>query len=118
MTTTDSESKSRTITLTDAAPVRIRDADWPVIAQSTWYVERHECDATRVWWLKVRQHADGRVIVYGGLNTRWEGEHNRRAGIVLDKGEYVVGAIKSVAALVGADKCQDACISSLPPVEI
>jgi len=117
MATTE-ESKSRTITLTDAAPVRIRDADWPVIAQSTWYAERNYSDATRVWWLKVRQHADGRTIVYGGHDTQWEGERNRRAGVVLEAGEYVVGAIKRVAALVGADKCQDACISSLPPVEI
>ena len=62
MTTTD---KIRTITLTDRAPVQIDEAVWPRIAYATRHDGEVECQANHKWHLTVRQHADGRRIVYG-----------------------------------------------------
>lgn len=68
-----------TITLTDRRPVTIRKEDWPVIASAhddSWRgndvgryqqaLAQGECDTYR---LTVRQHADGRAIVYGVLDA-------------------------------------------------
>jgi len=62
--------KKRTITLTGRSPVIIVEADWPMLAQG-----REEIDSRNgtplpnyeraLWRLCVRQHADGRAIVYG-----------------------------------------------------
>ena len=66
---TTSSPKTLTITLTDRPPVKIIDADWPVIAHGSY--DRHdgqvESEANRIWSLsiRVRRHADGRLIVYG-----------------------------------------------------
>jgi hypothetical protein len=57
-----------TITLTDRRPVKIRKEEWPIIAEAEDF--RHdgqvECQAGRKWMsnMKVRQHEDGRTIVY------------------------------------------------------
>lgn len=85
MTTTHNEPTTRTITLTDRAPVEIVDSDWPIIAQARHHDGVIEVQATRKWWMKVRQHADGRVIVYGAHLTQWQGEVDRRDGEVLDE---------------------------------
>ncbi len=106
------EPKQRTITLTNAAPVRIRDIDWPILSQSTW-----DDDAdTLTWWLKVRQHADGRALVYGGRDH--DSEPDVRGGELVETGGDIVGAIRRVAATVGAKECGDECIARLPAVEL
>jgi len=74
------EVKKLTITLTDRPPVKITEGDWPTIAEGSW--DKHdgkvECQANRRWkvWLKVRQHADGRTIIYGRYSyaTAFQGE--------------------------------------------
>jgi hypothetical protein len=59
---------TRVITLTDRQPVKIVEADWPLIASAkdAWCDNEYDFQAFRktVWFLGVRQHADGRAIVY------------------------------------------------------
>jgi hypothetical protein len=86
--------KTRTITLTGSRPVSIDEDDWPVIASSGWddcdsqyeFQANRKAEAT----LKVRQHADGRSIVYGTYRytTQFQDEDDVRAaaGTVLDEG--------------------------------
>lgn len=96
--TTQTTPKTRTITLTDRPPVRIREAEWPIIASArgdsyrgdpsrhSQALRQGECDE---YWLRVRQHADGRTIVYGVLDAAiaaWRqpaGGESRRGGVLL-----------------------------------
>lgn len=61
MTTTE---QKKTITLDDG-PVTIVTKDWPQIAHGRWFSGEHACQAFDEDWLRVREHADGRCIVYG-----------------------------------------------------
>lgn len=58
-----------TITLTGRAPVKIKKEEWPVIASAadTDFDGQYDFQANRKaeWSLAVRQHRDGRTIVYG-----------------------------------------------------
>jgi len=104
MTMTTTEPKYRTITLTGRAPVRIREDQWPVIAQgdSDHYDShiRSQSNRSTEVGLRVRQHEDGRAIVYGVYNydTRYQGEHGLtlRAGELLDAGADIPAAIRRV----------------------
>lgn len=72
--------KARTITLTGRPPVKIKEDEWPIIASAKGDsyrgnddYGRHrqalgqgECDE---YSLHVRQHADGRTLVYGVLSA-------------------------------------------------
>lgn len=124
---------TRTITLTGRPPVKISDADWPVIASAYHkrWDNQYESQANRVnkGWLKVRQHADGRAIVYGrdDYDTQWQGEANHcyRGGELLEPGADIAAAVLRVAtALVerGADDAMlqiaHECIANLPVEEI
>lgn len=103
-TTTTTEKKYRTITLTDRPPVRFADRDWPVIANSHY----HEWDgefqpqANREWrgYVRVRQHADGRSIVYAWAwhTTALRGGrgYQQHAGELLEPGADLVSAIHRV----------------------
>ena len=107
----------RTITLTDRPPVRIEDTEWPVIAQSKWFEGPYDFQANRSGWLKIRQHADGRVIVYGGYDTNWQNENSKRAGFLIPAGREPqdwINAIHNTARIVNAS-CADDCIANLPP---
>lgn len=126
-------NKHRTITLTNRPPVRIDDEAWPIIAESKWYEGQYEFQANRSGWLKVRQHADGRTLVYGGFDSNWPNERSRRGGELLippgdgpltpDDGRTIDGvalvqAIRRVAETVGAEECAANCIADLPADEI
>lgn len=116
--TITTETKTRTITLTDRPPVRIIEAEWPTIASATDYEGQHECQADRHWRLTVRQHADGRAIVYGVYATRWQGEHDRHAGELLEAGADIIAAIKRIGEEVGTERSVRECIADLPAVEL
>lgn len=116
MATTSTEP--RVITLTNAPPVRVRDEQWPLIASSFLYDGRSAHQSERSRWLRVRRHEDGRVIVYGGLDTRINGERGLRGGEILADGENVAAAIRRVAASVDAAEIAIDCIADLPPVEL
>lgn len=104
---TEKEKKEfLTITLTGREPVKIRLEDWPIIAEADEvdYDNQYEFQANRKanWLLKVRQHADGRAIVYGvhGYTSAWPNERNRnmRGGELLDNSDDLPAAIQRVAA--------------------
>jgi len=112
-------SDRRTITLSDRAPVTIVETDWPVIAQASEHDNQHEFQANRTWHLYVRRHADGRVIVYGVYRTKFEGEHDRRGGHLLDPGENIASHISGVAKALGFDeRMAQECIADLPAEEL
>lgn len=108
MTTT---ATKRTITLSGRPPVRIIEQDWPILAQASgeWYEGQVRSQSFRAKerTLKVRQHADGRAIVYGvyQYSTAWQSESSRRetAGYLLtapDTAE-IIERIKRVAQEIG-----------------
>ena len=66
MTTTD---KKRTVTLTDRPPVKISEAAWPVIAKASNHDTHYEVQANNLWHITVREHDDGRRIVYGSKSA-------------------------------------------------
>jgi hypothetical protein len=121
----------RVISLTDRAPVKIVSADWPVVAEGShesshksWENER---EANQIWkgWLKVRQHRDGRAIVYGcdeySTNAQGADGYSYRGGELLPAGADLAAAIgRLVAGLIdrggSAAMLQVAheCIASLP----
>jgi len=109
---------TRTITLTDRRPVKIKDADWALIAESRWYEGQIESQANRSGWLKVRQHADGRAIVYGALRSSWQNETCLSGGELLAKGADLAAAINRVAETCNATSCAAECIGELPAEEI
>jgi hypothetical protein len=121
MTTT--ETKTRTITLTDRAPVRIREDLWPIIASARRgdgvvdYQDNHR------WYLTVRQHADGRMLVYGseaggpgGVHRGYEGAC---AGEMVEPGGDVVAVIRRVGERARCSEAmQDECIGDLPAEDL
>lgn len=121
------DRKTRTITLTGRAPVRIVEEDWQVIADGKRWNGEFESQADRSASLKVREHvADGRVIVSGVYSTRWQGERDIKAGVLLDEGRQpttatsgndaaVVAAIRQVVADLGySEGLADDVIADLP----
>lgn len=144
--TQDTDSTPRTITLTDRRPVKIDPTAWPVRASADWkdWDNQYECQANRTWkaWLRVRQHIDGRTLVYGGYDysTCWQGESGAtfRDGVLLTPtddeyppssrtaehdwtGERVIAAIREVGErLQSRSECEHfgnliaECIADLP----
>ncbi len=115
-----SETKTRIITLSNRPPVKIKEAEWPVIAKASW------CDnpaipvqANRSALVRVRQHADGRSIVYGTYDTQWQGESGLKSGLLLDAGADVAAAIYEVVDDLGVTATMAAeCVADLPAEEI
>jgi hypothetical protein len=88
---TETKTKTRTITLTGRPPVRICEAEWPICASAEGHSGRSdgredECDE---YSIRVRQHADGRTLVYGVLSAaikEWgqpAGGESHRGGVLL-----------------------------------
>jgi hypothetical protein len=118
---TTSEPKYRTITLTDHAPVRVREDHWPIIASARSHDGQVECQANRRWYLTVRQHEDGRTIVYGHYSSAFSNERDLYAGELLDAttdGDAIVSAIRSVGGRCGCDELIDECIADLPAIDL
>lgn len=129
--------KQRTITLTGRSPVRIYEDEWPVIAQGSGdsycgdpggYMRakgRGECDT---YTLKVRQHADGRAIVYGVLDAadaawgRPASGETVHAGLLLDGADVtarIPAAIREVGERCGLpDAVIRECTADLPAIEL
>jgi hypothetical protein len=128
------KEKYRTITLTNRAPVRIVEEDWPIIAEGHCGSETSECNIE----VRIRRHCDGRAIVYG----RFSFDYDYRAACedtvaVRTKGRvgHLSGADADLAAglrivgdylrerMANADmhkfvtKTIDDCAAYLPPIE-
>jgi len=117
---------NRTITLSQQAPVAINDETWPLIAEGRYArdtrngtpLPQYEYDSHSI---RVRQHADGRAIVYGILRgaTAWTGTEGVKAGELLEAGEDIVHFIRQVGAYCGlSEHAISACIADLPAVEL
>lgn len=126
--------KKRTITLTDRPPVVISDANWPLIASASYhdYDGEYEFQSFRHWrgFIGVRQHADGRTLVYGtcsaaGCGSSSTREYNHKAGVKLDAGADIIAAIHEVHRDISARDVSeswaclaDECIANLPAEEL
>ena len=128
-----------TITLTGRQPVKIKKPDWPVVAEASEN-DRHGAQIGNApnretdWSIKVRQHEDGRSIVYAiyGYVTSFTGEKglDLRGGELLTKDANIPAAVERVADTIAArlpDEDANArvfariaqeCIADLPAVEI
>lgn len=126
---------ANTITLTGRRPVRIAEDSWPVIAagnHDSWDNQyRSQANRETTVRMRVRQHSDGRSIVYGTYlyQSAWLGEANvsAKAGELLEPGADICAAIDRVASeLCSVDGVDEAhvdearrdCIASLPAEEI
>ncbi len=107
----------RTITLTGRAPVRIAEDQWPIIASAKRFDGQVECQANRTWHLTVRQHADGRAIVYGVYDSCYPGE-GARAGQIIANSVKIPTVIYEVAEACGCTQIADDCIADLPAVDL
>lgn len=135
MSTTD-ERKQRTITLTGRPPVRIYEDEWPEIASSSYRdhdgeVEAQANEAVTVR-LRVRQHADGRVIVYGSYDLATYRSYplaDARAGVLIQPNADIPAAIREVCETLQAYELPEAwqpewraladkCIADLPAEQI
>jgi hypothetical protein len=144
------ENPKLTITLTGRPPVKITKDEWPVIAsaEDKEYDNQYEFRANRraSWKLIVRQHNDGRTIVYGiySYSSQYQGEGGSdiRGGeliTVLDAdaesvgdAEPIIAAIKRVGEDMEGRVPEDGgswskgyfprliheCIADLPAVEL
>lgn len=124
------ERKQRTITLTDRKPVKIYDDGWPVIATADGdsygsgdYSRHHEAKTRGeldTYLLRVRQHANGRAIVYAVFDaSAWTRSEGRKGGELLEAGADIPAAIRRVGADSNIpDSVIRKCIADLPAEEL
>jgi hypothetical protein len=131
--------RTSTITLTGRPPVRVSDDNWPVIAFGTseYYNSEYREDATRDYdaWISVRQHDDGRAVVYGTFvfRTKYRNEDDVviNAGNTVAPGQNIAQAISRVGfdirdrlrrenedSLRVIREAVDECIADLPPDDL
>jgi hypothetical protein len=125
--------RTRIITLSDRPPVRIRDDEWPVIGEAfadsykgNDYA-RHQQAAAQgeldTYTIKVRQHADGRCLVYAVLKgaTAWTGTKPMKAGRLVAQAatQHLADIIREVGSEADIpDDVIQTCIGSLPAEEL
>jgi hypothetical protein len=139
-TATKTECKKRVITLTGRPPVRIVEADWPVIARGDGdsygggdYCRRDqalaqgECDK---YWIRVRRHVDGairRVLVYAVLDAASEAWGAPAGGVSHREGELLTADetddLAETIRRVGEEACIPdevirECIADLPAEDL
>jgi len=133
-TTTTTTKKMITITMSERGPVKIDPEQWPVIASAEEHDGQVECQANTLWRIKVREHADGRRLVYGWQDRGNGGQHagyrGTYAGFLLDQFQAdhehreaeleaaTIRAIRRVAGVIGAEHLGAECIADLPAREI
>jgi hypothetical protein len=114
------------ITLGGRAPVLIINAEWPKIASASEFDSIYEANAHTVWNITVREHADGRRIVYGSALAGPNGAHlgfkEFRTGTILHKVGSIdldtIRVIAECATLIGKQGLSQTCIATLPAVEL
>lgn len=141
-TTAKPELKRIKIALSDRPPVTIVADIWPVVAHDSWHDGEVECQANRRRYLKVREHADGRRIVYGGFTSQWRNERDTFAGYLIPapqrnalggpvemnssgqsvglarQADETIRAIRRVAGAIGDDELASSVIADLPAEDI
>lgn len=120
MTTT--ETKTIRIAMSERRPLRVKESEWPEIAGDREWDGQHECQATRKWYIAVRQHANGRTIVYGRRTSQWQDERDQAGGYLLEPEaattDEIIRAIRRVAGIIGRPEMAQIVISDLPEEEI
>jgi len=122
-------SKKMKIELTGRRPVQIVKSEWPVIARGSGDsyggndCARHQQALLQgeldEYCIAVRQHADGRSIVYGSLSAGWSGNQSWTAGYLLDpdadipKHIYEVASVCDIPSIVAHE-----CITNLPAEDL
>lgn len=107
-------SERLTIVLSGRRPVTIACEDWPLIAQAELgrygHPEQH---------LYIREHADGRMLIYGIEKPFDAKAVPAQGGVVLAAGEDVGAAAKWLAERLNfPDVLVDVCLAKLSPEEL
>lgn len=126
MTTTTEKKKKIAVTMSERAPLKLDPELWPLIASADTHDGQVECQANREWAIKVREHEDGRRIVYGwvrrGNGGMPIGYRGASGGYLVEAGasagEETIRAIRRVAGIIGDDALGDECIADLPAEEL
>lgn len=135
-------AKTLTITMSERRPVTLVADEWPVVARADWHSGEHESQANETARIVVREHEDGRRIVY---SVRERGNGGMPSGYRDTAGGYMVGtiagdmrqpssggpltsahpdeaetirAIRRAGGVVGMDRLADECIADLPAESI
>ena len=107
-------ARFRIVAMTDRPSISITDVEWPVIASARWHDTPLPSQANCRHTMFVREHEDGRRLVYGVAEGFWPGAIKMRAGYLTDVAG-TVEAIHRVAEAIGAaDHLADECIAGLP----
>ena len=139
--TTDDKIK---ITMSERRPLTVSKQEWPIVARADWHDGQVECQANNERHIRVREHRDGRRLVYGyqcaGNGGQYAGTRNPEGGFLVvpldpaksggyrnaDDGpvtrfpdeDETVRAIRRVGGIIGDDELADECIADLPAEEI
>lgn len=124
--TTTEKKKKIAVTMSERAPLKLDPELWPLIASADTHDGQVECQANREWRIKVREHADGRRVVYGwvcrGNGGMPIGYRGASGGYLVEAGanagEETIRAIRRVAGIIGDDQLGDECIADLPAEEL
>lgn len=117
------------INLSESRPVIVESTDWPVVAKANWFSGQHECQANEVAGIKVRQHADGRAIVYGsrdrgpgGMPISYNGTNAgyrvSATGVTVPDYTGIERAIRRVAGVLDLNHLGQECVEDLDPEEV
>jgi hypothetical protein len=142
MTTT--EKKKLKITMSDRAPITIVEDDWGLVASADWFTGEIKVQANEVAVIKVREHRDGRRIVYGfrdrgngGMPISYRGTNGGFLVPAVDlkdtmrqpdddgplvgtapDSDATVRAIRRVAGVIDMADLADECIADLPSQDL
>lgn len=118
------ENKMLEIAMSERRPLKIDPKLWPVIADAKDHDHEYEFQANRTWTIRVREHADGRRIVYGFHTSQFQGERGAHGGFLIDAVDAkpdemeTVRSIRRVAGIIDHAKLADECIADLPSEEL
>ena len=119
------------ITLSDARPVSINPDTWPVIAAASAHDGKVQCQANTEWSIQVREHSDGRRLIYSiktaGNGGQYAGFRDARGGFLLESRsvweqskieDETIRAIRRAAGIIERPDLADECIGDLPTREL
>jgi hypothetical protein len=119
-----------TIALSERRPVTIDTETWSKIAEAETFHGGNgiACQANSEAYIRVRQHEDGRRVVYGahqrgpgGMPLGWNSSFGGFLVEPKDGGPdeaETVRAIRRVAGILDEDDLANECIAELPPEEL
>ena len=123
-------TKKITIALSDRRPITIVADEWPQVAYGEDYSGQRDVQAFDGAQIQVRQHKDGRAIVYGYAGD-WDGgarpeRRNVTAGFLCAWPAGLVRAVRRVQGILAgcahagayAEGAAERCIADLPAEEI